>query len=534
VLIDGELKKPQKKGYPGSAAFSAEEVSRMWWDNATHVGIAMHSDWIVLDVDVKLRKRTGEPMKGEQHLSLMVSHYGALPRTLEQSTRSGGRHMIFLRRTLPQGTKFRSKAVLPDGSDSDIDIVHGGNRYLVVYDVDLWLWRTPDWPELPSSWHPAIVKMSPARPGPRRADFDQRPSSDALDDLVARVALARGGERNNTLNECVFRATTRGHRGPRVEARFRQAADDCGLERAEIDATIASARDAALAGQHRTAVWADTVKADADFQSPSRFPNLGNIVDAIAQAAILHPEADGFGISVRQLAEHSGVSKNTAGSYLETLVVHEFLNPLKWAGPGKAGRFRLKLPRAAKHWDSHPPTPFIDEALEDLGLDLEQGQGIEVEVDIEKRDGRLSQTLAPRSVLDRRIVDLRSHSAFLLSEDAPRLAPSCAPILVALEDGCRTPIQITALTGKCRETVRKNLKILLSEGILDRHDVTGDLHLTSPTAHEAVNIWVKRMKIPDRAAVKRDRHTRDREAYSERLAKLVAEEEARPDGRRRR
>ena len=112
VRPNGKL--PAASGWQKSLPGEAEAIDRM----ARHrgnIGLTFPTDLFALDVDTKPGKQ------GASSLQALEDVHGELPRTLEQRTASGGRHLIF--RKPPTVTLKNTAGVL--GTDLDIR-AHGG------------------------------------------------------------------------------------------------------------------------------------------------------------------------------------------------------------------------------------------------------------------------------------------------------------------------------------------------------------------------------------------------------------------------
>jgi hypothetical protein len=123
--------RPAFAGWPTSAT-SDEAKIREWWAIWPEALVGIHCDgMLVLDIDVKGDK------PGFESLMRLELDYGALPRTCEQTTPSGGQHLLFhAPHDIPN-----SVGKLGPGLDT-----RGRNGYIVAYGLsDAGIVDAPEW-----------------------------------------------------------------------------------------------------------------------------------------------------------------------------------------------------------------------------------------------------------------------------------------------------------------------------------------------------------------------------------------------------
>ena len=167
-----------------------------WWHAQPEANVGLRCDGLlVVDVD---------GLDGERSLELLESELGDLPPTREQ--RSGrGRHLLYAAPTLsnstaglgrPPGLDLRSG---PRGYVVAAPSRHvSGTRYRLANE------RQPEL--LPLRWLERLQRRKPPRPRlPDGGTGSSAYGKAALQDELERLLRARVGERNECLNESVFR-----------------------------------------------------------------------------------------------------------------------------------------------------------------------------------------------------------------------------------------------------------------------------------------------------------------------------------------
>jgi Bifunctional DNA primase/polymerase, N-terminal len=174
-----------------------------WWREWPAANIGMRCDGLaVLDVDGPA---------GEQSLRDLQRRFGALPPTRRQTT-GKGRHLLYRSATAVVGNSTR-----PLGNPPGLDI-RGGTRGYVVVAPSVhasgrrYAWTDPEQEiaALPASWLEPLTSIVSAQVmTPRSVGLGCERSSAyghaALASELGRLLRAREGERNERLNESVFR-----------------------------------------------------------------------------------------------------------------------------------------------------------------------------------------------------------------------------------------------------------------------------------------------------------------------------------------
>lgn len=480
-------KKPLISNYHGNTAFGASELERMPWKRASAVGIALPSGLIALDVDVKNSK------SGPKHLEQLQQVHGALPPTLSQETRSGGRHMVFSLgpEKIPQ---FRSQVALPFGGCADIDIVTPGYRYLVIYDVAAFLNHDGTFPEMPPAWYPALRKgRTPlGKTTPFLTDV-------GVHSLISEVREAKEGCRNNTLNSAVFRASASGLAGDEVIQEFEAAAMEIGLNAAEISATIHSATSSAPQPRTDMQAWRQTAVRHPDLQHNRIRVNALRVIDVVATVAANAQSGQAFGLSARDLAERTGLSKDTAARLMNRLMDCDLLRSVPWVDHSKARRYRLKIPSHAPECDSHPLLP---DDFDNLGTKVDE---FDSGVGSQARQNQMNQI--------QEVVKISNHRAFMKSKQSPSLGTNCAPILLALFKSPMTGRELEDETNLHRNAISRQIKTLESEGFVQ---ISGpSFRLTDPDLMFLLDQWVSRNQPVDPRQAQKIKHAQERSAYIE-------------------
>jgi hypothetical protein len=221
------------------------ETIRGWWATWPQANIGARCDGLlVVDVDGS---------EGEESLVRLQGRLGVLPASRVAKT-GRGRHLFYA-----AGATSNSTRTL--GNPAGIDL-RGGNRGYVVCPPSLhpsgtayeWLDDRPPVP-LPTSWLRQLASQS-APPRPLAAthalglDTETAYGRAALAGELVRLFRAPSGRRNETLNTVVFKLAQLVAAGQlplaRVERETLDVALAIGLDRAEANATIASAVRAGL------------------------------------------------------------------------------------------------------------------------------------------------------------------------------------------------------------------------------------------------------------------------------------------------
>jgi P4 family phage/plasmid primase-like protien len=219
------------------ATIDADTI-RSWWyqEPEANVAIATGGGLAVIDVDA------------EDGFEELEARFGDFPPTLESTTGSGGRHLLYA----TEG-KLRSKNGFHRGVDLKAD---GG--YVIVppsrhASGRCYAWDTPD--ELPSTELAALPawviayrdRDKRAKPGPQPAVVGGAVTAygaKALENAVRKVAGAEEGTRNETLNHAAFGlgCLIAGGELPisEVRAALKDAAREAGLSDREATGTISS------------------------------------------------------------------------------------------------------------------------------------------------------------------------------------------------------------------------------------------------------------------------------------------------------
>lgn len=486
-------KHPLVQGYHGNKPYTDAQLRVMPWGRAWRIGIALRPEWVALDVDVKNAK------SGFKHLAKLERKHGVLPRTLQQETRSGGSHKIFRLDPALVAAGYRSGVVLNEGRVADIDIVHSGNRYLVVYDIDAFLDadHAVDIAEMPAAWYPALTKQA------SRGDWSQVWRGNDADALIDEVRHAKEGRRNNTLNQRVYQASAFGLVDDGLLGRFQEAAQECGLPPDEITATIASATRSARSPRAVIEEWRQIALSHPDLQTPRTRVNMLRVIDAVASVALRANAGKPFGLSSRDLGERTGLSRTTAARLLKRLEENDLLRVLTWCDHANAHRYHLKRPRFAQKWDSH---------LHMAPTGIENSQ--DHELNPEGLGGGASRVGGWQA--DDATTRIASHRAFRGMIKTQGLPPSCASILALLERTPKTRKELKEQTGYSRNTISKNIQLLKAEGLVVVSGTT--IRLSGPNLANLLDQWVLENQQQDPTELQRMKHQQERHKYlTERL-----------------
>ena len=217
---------------------------------AQNVGLRC-DDLLVFDVD-------GE--QGEQSLELIQHKHGQLPATRVQQT-GKGRHLLYRTpRNMQLGNSTRFL-----GSPPGLDLRAGSRGYVVAppsqhANGHRYAWVDAEHPirDLPDTYRALLVSRPRSSPGEMKALpvlTSTAYGEAALRGELGRLLCAREGERNATLNLCVFRLAQLVAGGELAHEELEQNALQyallTGLERDESLATIRSATRAGLSFPRR-------------------------------------------------------------------------------------------------------------------------------------------------------------------------------------------------------------------------------------------------------------------------------------------
>ncbi|HWG24247.1 bifunctional DNA primase/polymerase [Actinospica sp.] len=235
------------------------------------------SDLVVVDLDVA---KAGENAEGAENgagaaegatdgwrvlQDLAARHEGELPRTFTVSTPSGGRHLYFrppVDGAAPRNTVRRLGPLIDTRGAGGYVVAPGSRVDGVEYQVidDAPIAPLPDW--ISTLLRPMEERPLPGEPlslasalGPVRAELGGAYARTALEREIARVAAARVGTRNDTLNRAAYNLGTLVGSGlldrAEVEVELTRAARGAGLEAREVTATLRSGLTAGIARPRR-------------------------------------------------------------------------------------------------------------------------------------------------------------------------------------------------------------------------------------------------------------------------------------------
>lgn len=458
-------KRPLIKGYLGPSAFRSTRLKQMPWHDATHLGMALFPGEVALDFDVKAGKWGGV------HLDILTDAMGPLPSTVGQTTMSGGWHLLFSGE-LPD--RLVGRLALPDGSPADIDVVHAGHRYLVLYEPEKLLHEWGPFAVLPAAWNLALAKTSATRPTRITTEHGER--GHAISELIDQVRSCED-LRNETLNRSVFIAVKTGLCTEEDLDAFRDAALHSGLPEDEVERTLSSATTGALKAWEEPAAWYWKVREELRNSGRRNRSTLVDAAAVIARTAAWVGKSC-VGMSARTLSEEIGVSSKTAALLLTELCRGGWLKRL-YVGRHDAMRYELVPPGDARG-DSQP-------------LVLQ---------------GRLS----PLDADDRARLGLRKQSAFQRLGKGAVLPPGVLAVAVALMSGVSRQRDLVAETGCSRSTVARALKILTSVGVIDVK--YGVVMLREDDVPAAMEEWALSMGVDGRPEFRAALHDLQRQRFA--------------------
>jgi hypothetical protein len=227
------------------------------------------SNLIVIDLDVAKDPQElaeGGPADGWTVLrELAASHGEELPRTFTVGTPSGGRHLYFRPRMdgpAPRNTVRRLGPLIDTRGVGGYVVAPGsrvdGVQYRALEQAPIAI--LPEWisvllrpmEERPVAGEPFSLATAL---GPVRSQLGGAYAHSALERECARVASARVGTRNDTLNRAAYNLGTLVGSGlldrPEVEVELTRAALAAGLEQREIASTVRSGLTAGIARPRR-------------------------------------------------------------------------------------------------------------------------------------------------------------------------------------------------------------------------------------------------------------------------------------------
>lgn len=253
LLLNENSKLPLGSDWQRRATADTSAVDALWTNHPrAGVGILCTGRLLVLDVDCKSNKE-GVPARGFESLAELEERHGSLPRTYTVRTPSGGTHFYFNVESPPSWLTNSASKLGPG-----LDVRAGGKGYVAApgttlaegaYELmdDVDPAPCPQWilEALEPKKSAATPVVRPALSAPSSPAPD-RYAPRAFESALAAVTVAPEGARNDTLSReafGLFRLVGAGRlRDADVEAALRRAAQGAGLESAEIEATIQSAR----------------------------------------------------------------------------------------------------------------------------------------------------------------------------------------------------------------------------------------------------------------------------------------------------
>lgn len=485
TAADGSrTKKPGITRYHGTRPYAVGEIWRMPWHRATWLGMALYPGEVGLDVDVKNGKC------GDEHLRELEDAYGALPATLRQLTPSGGEHRLLSSRF---SGRLPGRLRLPGGTLADIDVIHSGNRYLVLYSPEQILDGLNGVAQLPEAWWPSMRRQKAHRvhPGPGAQ------ASDAVEFQLERVRAARV-YRNDTLNSAVFAAVLSGGCTDDDLDAFRIAAMAAGLERSEVDATVASASNAAVRRWEGPARWYRSVLATQDSWSPRQRVLMDDSAAHLA-LTVVHSGKSEIDMACRELADAMGVSAPTAAKVLRELYGRGWLTA-RDGEPRAARSYTLALPAAANSYKH--PAPAVT-----AGTAVHTCMRASLPVFTKQSQTRLV---------------LRRLAAFQAHGTGPVLPPASLAVAAELSVAPASLRELRDVTDLSASTIARAVRTLESTGVV-RLSPEGLFMSAAPDLVAALQEWGHSMGLPDRSHLRRLQFASERESYQEHLDTLEAD-----------
>lgn len=462
-------KKPLIRGYHGRRPYSKAELERMPWAAATHLGMALFPGEVALDIDVKAGKRGKEQFEG------LSCHLGELPRTVSQTTMTGGLHLLF-RGKLPERLVGRLQTV--DGRPADIDVIHTGHRFLVLYEVDRLIRDWGPFAELPDSWCRVLAKAGVAL----GVTADRVPERREIADLIGRVAATREW-RNQTLNDSVFLAVKSWQCSAQDLEAFREAGLSTGLPEDEVDRVLVSAVSGALRDGAEPISWYLAVKAASNAWSRRNTTTLVDAAAVLARTSHLTGKQR-IDMSARCLAEELGLSHKSAAAALRVLASEGWLKS-RSGGRDRGNSYLLVTPNGSRG-DIQPLLP----------------------------EGCMS----PLDAADRVRLRLRRLSAFQRIGTGVVLPPGVLAVASALLSGERHLPELGDAAGCSRSTLRRAIAILESAGLVEVDDGT-----VRPLAADfvgALEAWAVAMGVDGRPEARAQLHRFERGSFAKRESDL--------------
>lgn len=477
--------RPIVKRYHGDRPYSEAELWKHPWNRAGRVGISLRTGEVILDVDHKDGVKAGW-----EHLIELEAQLGSLPPTAKYDTLTGGAHILF---NLPQSCgeeALSPRLARADGVGSHIDILRAKHRYAVVHDLEFWCDLDPRTVlELPAAWVNWATREA-RLPAWKKSAISLSSSLGVLADTVQQ---APEGERNTTLSLCALRAFSLGFTFDEDVEVLREAALAAGLEPAEIEATLLSARDKAWTEWQPLAKWIDTVDQELETASPRTRHRLRALALTFASHYLLLGNKEWIGMSVRQAEEILGVNHTTTAKYLCWFVERGLL-------AGRRPRVRL-----------HATEYRIP--LKNVDTRFEKHEGVST----------IFHPFGIRSVQGGKAALLLGHTAFQRIgqglETLPTLPPSAASILVTLETGPSSIRDLARQTGFHERTIKSTIEKLESACLVE---INGDeMKATYPgDAMIGLSAWSRSKGLEQRTVARRERNETQRSGYKKHVSKL--------------
>lgn len=452
----------------------------------THLALVLGPEHVGLDLDNK----DGANLRDTYRR--LSEAYGPLPRGPRQRTLTGGLHA--LQRIDPERVaKFSRKARLPCGEEVAVDVVRKGDLCLVLYDT-AFPGLAPDSDEipcLPDPWYGAIrspVFLDGAR-GVGKAATGKHAGIQPVGSRVQAVAEAKVGSRNTTLLGRTREIVRDGRWTEEIEEAVVRAALAGGQDRTEVRGTVASAVRYGL-----KTVWGDCltwlmgVQASGIHESSKAWDLACLLCSRIVAANRSCQEP--FAISDREFAERMGIDTKSVRRRIKSLLDNGLLDR-------HASRTAFHLPTGYNLLTPDPTEGLLPSRSEDKNTrtpDREGGMGLYAAV--ERALGR---------------VELGRHSAFQQIGDGPSLPRSGIRIVDALEEnpeGLGSMSEIARRTGLDRGTVSRAVEALVDADLVVCEGQR--VRLKSSDVMAALDEWCDLYDVPDRIALRRERHKRER------------------------
>jgi|GEM_PF-3797469 len=488
-------KRPLIEGYFGDDPYTPGELQGMPWAEATHLGWALPTGYVAIDIDVRDGKQ------GLLHFEELQAALGTLPATRQQETLTGGRHLVFrVSETPAEG--FKANFSRPrNGARADIDIITSGYRFLVLYQPEML-----DQPVavLPRRWLEVItqdVGHTGGWGGEQEAASIFPKGPPTVEKALKVLAAASQGRRNNTLNLVVFALAASGQWTRGSEAKVRETAQHIGLTHGETTKTIDSASTAGRRQRRFSQRWLDCVAHHPDFQGGRRTQVRMTAV-VLADLGLTYGSV--VGLSSRDLGLRLGVRHTTASRSLNKLIKAGLLQRVDWPSPRRALRYQLVVPNGRSCTSHH-------------------------DYDVDEEEWRLVQqghfSLA---------VPLFGHAALTRRKGTRTLPKSTALILTAVFCGVDTVQNLAKSTGLRPKTVRINAHVLQSAGLV--HYDPRRTRLVTPAVQDleaAVGKWAIWAGSQDNHMILSELYRAERRLHLQRLDDEASWSERPPDSSER-